>query len=263
MNVLTLLAVVSPPSAGAELLLQSPGGLDDWIQFIVIALFIAGSVLGPIAKKLISATTPEKKKEPPKDGGEWIAVDEGLPKARPTVPRPTARPMAPIPRPAVQPNRPLARPVTGDAEIKPVTPPQPLAPTVPTMPEAKPKPTPPQRPRRPIRPPVVRPPATASVKPARKPRKPRKSAKPKQFESSVADQKLESVLGKAEDRAFAERAKELGDLHIKDDSDRAGKAVGGEFASIRNPSHHALRKAIVMSEILGPPLALRKPDDQL
>ncbi len=101
------------------------------------------------------------------------------------------------------------------------------------------------------------------MKPVRRSRKPRESAKAKRAESSVADRKWGSVLGKEEDRHVEEHAKELSDQYVEDGSAHAGEEASGEFASIRNPSRRELRKAIVMSEILGLPLALRQPDEQL
>ena len=42
----------------------------------------------------------------------------------------------------------------------------------------------------------------------------------------------------------------------------AAMPCADEFHAIRHPTRRTLRQAILMSEILGPPLALREPDER-
>ncbi|MFQ5590640.1 MAG: hypothetical protein ACE5HE_05725 [Phycisphaerae bacterium] len=70
-------------------------------------------------------------------------------------------------------------------------------------------------------------------------------------------------MGKEEEAKFAKRERELGTLRVSVRRERGAATTGSERDPVRYPTLRSLRQAVLMREILGPPVALRSPDDWL
>ncbi|MHC4698020.1 MAG: hypothetical protein ACYTFA_14905 [Planctomycetota bacterium] len=237
-----------------EILLQAPKGLEGWINTIVILLIIGGSILGPVAKWLIAKTRRDAEEEPGKIGS---GGQEAKPRPRVPPARPVARAMPVGDRQRETPEPPLATPSPTHRTARPAVPQEPTRPVTPPPPKVTPQRPAEQPPRpRPARPPARRAPAPAvrserRVSPESKPRRPQRK-----------EPSLHVTLGEEEDRKFAKRERELGTLRVQSELETSAVEAPGEFDAVRNPTRRSLRQAILMREILGPPLAMRPPDDR-
>ncbi len=150
-------------------------------------------------------------------------------------PRPQSVDSPPVPPVKVSPREPRPR------RVKPIRPPQEAAPahTVsrPEIPRAKP-----------VRPPSSRPPVAPQAKVAPKPMAPR--ATPTSRERTRRLRAAGEIASAAERRTAERRSGERQTI----DHDRSRSLLP------RKLNKTALRQAIVLSEILGPPLALRESD---
>ena len=253
----------------------------NWLQMVVLGVIIAGSVLGPVAKKLIEKFSPVKEQEPgtgrPKQRGQGAPSPPRVPPAHPV-----ARPLPP----QLGPQRPAARPVARghvppppveqfelEVVLPPVTPHprtaprRPAAQQPPTRPPQVPTAAPPPRPRR-------EPAQRSATKPERGRRIARKpsetpydgvEARLGHLEPTVADRlgHLESALEDETVEVEAAVEDRLGhmdsDLDVVDPTSARSRRRTGLLA--RRPTRRALQHAVLMREILGPPLALRTPDE--
>ncbi len=255
------------------ILLQQPTGIEGWMKILIPIVIVAASVLRPVAKWLIAKTSPGKEEEPKAILGDRGAGKPPAPRGRVPSARPVARPM-PTPgqrgEAAAQPHAPLARdsqvapstaggarrdPRTGVPTARPTVS-QEQGPATPVIPPP-PRVTPRRPPARPAPPPAKRPPAQVARSQGRI------SVKPKESKLRHLQPTLDATLGEEEDTKFAKRARELGTLRVERTAELVPEVVHGEFDPIRNPTRRWLRQAILMREILGPPLALRPPDDRL
>lgn len=226
--------------------------IDSWLQLVIAILVVGGSVLASVSKKLIQAFSP---KEPDKPG----QTQAGAPGAG------APRRAAPA-RDAGQPMRPAA---------KPMTPTSPRPPSV-EPPVARPYPPPPVV----IRTAPDEPPQRAARRPPTTPRP--KSATPAPARAEQRLGHLEPAVLVVEARFEAAAEKRMAhlesavpeeELHFEEDIEERlgqvesapwepGAAGPGRVPLIRRPSRQALRRAVVLREILSPPLALRPPGDE-
>ncbi len=231
--------------------------MEDWIQLVIILLIVGGSVLGPVVKKLIEAFTPK---------------DEGS-------------------------STPRARALGADPSQEQDTTLEPRRPRVhEEVPKAAPVPAPPRRrtttaqqaPRRERQPAQPAPPSTPPPPRRRKP-EPRPTSRPTVATSSMENVEdplghLTSMVeqtGGADERTSQQR---LG--HVTSTIEGVGERLHNsidehlghvESTAYARPSRtptraripgfgpatpQALRQAVLLREILGPPLALRPPDDE-
>ena len=211
-------------------MLLAAGEISDWIEGVVWLLIIGGSVLAGIAKPLIK-----------KFGGE---VPDEAEKRREEASRPQpARPAHPPAR--SMPARPRLQPATelSEAEARPA---QPVPPFVAT--------SVPPTPRRP----VARPSPSRSVR-----AKPRAAA---QHERDLSEHHLAKFHSGLEERHLKAAAPSEGVIHPGTEAAHVDASVVSrvdeEMDAIRHPTRTALRRAIVMNEILGPPISLRPPNDR-
>jgi hypothetical protein len=215
--------------------LLAAGGLEGWIETIILLLVIGGSALASIAKPLIK-----------KFGGQDPEESAQQRRERQAGRSPAARP-----RPA-QPAAPVARPMPP----RPVVPKARAAPTVATPAPVQPIPREPaeKRPPYPVRRPSV---PLARPRPVEKPQRVR----------LVADHDLGRLEAKVAQRHLESAAPSRRVVHPKTEADHAATRPSLEFdrllASIRHPTRTALRQAIVMSEILSPPVGLRPLDERI
>ena len=218
------------------------GELGDWMEFAIIAVLIGMSVFGAVAKWLIKQFGGDASGQTP---GQAL-------KPQSQQPQPTARPSVPPPdRPRPAP----ARPVVQAPRIEPRT-----STAQPRPPTIRPRPVPVQLRRpQPIQP--VRPEPTPQ--PAREPAPlighPPTPGTIRQrhldvYDSAIDERHLdvampsEAVVHPSTEAGYAEVTAEHGTL------------IGLGLST--RPSVIALRRAIVMSEILGPPLALRSEEQR-
>ncbi len=202
-------------------MLLAAGEISDWIEGVILLLVVGGSVLASIAKPLIK-----------KFGGE---VPDEAEKRRGEASRPQpARPMPARPRP---------QPATELSEAK-ARPAQPVPPFVAT--------SVPPTPRRP----VARPSPSRSVRV-----KPRAAA---QHERDLSEHHLAKFHSELEERHLKAATPSEGVMHPGTEAAHVEASVVShvdeEMDAIRHPTRTALRRAIVMNEILGPPISLRPPD---
>lgn len=236
------------------------GDSGNWIELIIYLVVIGGSMLGGMSQWLIRKFS----RESPEDShGAGQGDRTGRPPApsarRPESARPVARPMprpsdraqSEPPRPVAKPlpPRPVQRPISTPAETRPARTHRPAQPVA--REPAPRRPTPPAVPRKPP-PPKPAPPRPKSVQ--------QRAAKPAKRRAKRKRQELINVVSEAEvERALADRDFE----HALPDAGPYGRTQStswlGDFAA--HPTRKALRQAIVMSEVLGRPLALRPPSD--
>jgi hypothetical protein len=241
-----------------SVLLQNSGDFN-WIEIIVVLVLVGGSALGSIGKWLIEKTSPKTDRKPD-DGGRTAAAGTGAGQAEPSVPRrraPSARPVA-RPMPGTEPQetpvpRPQARPLPPSPTARPYVSQEPPKPAVVPLPERKP---------RPVKPPPVRPVMKPAPAPPPKRRTPRVPSRPKKRKLGRLEPGLHPTLGEEEDRKFELREHRLGKLQAQAEVEPEPEEVVEGYDPIRSPTRRSLRHAILMREILGPPVALRPPDDR-
>jgi len=243
--------------------------LDDWVRIVIFLLIIGGSFFGKIAKTLI------KKFSPPEH-------EKSTRSASGKIDKPIAMPMPPVQARRQQQSIPMAKPFTTRSiqpEAKPTPPketpielPEILAEVFPELvaprktPHRKPepqKPTPiPQSPTRSSSPQTHktrsrsrqrRRVVTEVVKPAQQ--------KPAQKTTEERLGRLTSMFDQKEDRLGHLETNidpHPGTNDIHDDQENVVKVIADDsFMGVLRPSRKDLQKAIIMNEILSPPLALR------
>lgn len=263
-----------------NVLAQGLKGLDDWIQIIVIVLVIGASVFGAISKKLIKVFTPEESdeagsKKPP--GGQ--ALPRPGPARRPAPPaQPVARPMPGTPTAEVSTLPPVARP----ARPRPARRPQ-VEPQRDLLAEAEPPPVRAQQPR-PVARPVPRPAPRPAPAPEwrERPAAPHRPPRPTRIEKSVdrlgagvreEDRRFESAIDERVgilEPAVVEEAEEfdaaiddrVGHVGPEGDMPRVARRPSGRAPFFGRPTASDLQHAVLMREILGPPVSLRPPEDE-
>jgi len=234
---------------------------------IIILVLVGGSAIGGVVKALIEkfggkdSSEYRKKRTDSKEADRPQPARSGHPPARP------ARPA----HPPARPTHPPARPVATRSEAQPVARPLPTRPiaqlsqgesAAPAIPRPQRR-SPPQRP-------VARPaPETARQTPARPTRQVRvKQPRPARSPAPRPELTLQESM-----REFDERGSSLVDHHLTTALPSEGVAHPStelahpdeqiaedrtlDLDAIRTPTPRALRQAIIMNEILGPPLALR------
>jgi hypothetical protein len=219
--------------------LLAAGDLSDMVETVILLLVIGASVLGSIAKPLIKKFGGET----PEDAMKRRTEQSQRPRPQP------ARPAHPAARPA-QPRPPIAtaepaRPVAQTPSIEPAIPPR-------VRPTTRPTPT---RPIARARPAHARRPASEDVPYAEV-----------SLEPDLSERHLRELQTRVEKRHIdaAKPSEEV--VHPKTEDAHAyaidHSAHEEELLAIRHPTRAFLRQAIVMNEILGPPIALRPPDDR-
>ena len=220
--------------------LGKPQGFDDWIQIIILALVAGSAVFGKVTKTLIRKFSPKKDPDAP-----VLGRPEPLPRRPPPPARPVARPMPQAPTATPQ----AAGPVAPPAQPRPAS----RFPRVESLPQmlrgvfkqlGDAGETPPSR----SAPLPAAPPPQARAAPGieragRKPVAARKRARSKPGASPVAGVRP-LVASVAEG--------DVQETQIKD----------SPLDTVRHPTRASLRRAIIMNEILSPPLALRRDDER-
>ncbi len=255
----------------------------DWIQIGIVVLVMAGSILGPITKKLIDAFSPKESGDAAPPGRPLPRAAAAHPVARPTPVSPSARPVAP-------------RPVVTAGPVATAVPVAPAVPQRPKLREASPQPgrdAParlPGRERQPLPPrprkvrrrqPTETPPPTSSQPPSRLPQ-PRESKSParESREPKTAPSRsgslasrgpgvephlghLSSRLDDGGERIDARVEAHLG--HLQPSTAAATTEQQGQtpLEAFGRPSIRTLRQAVILREILSPPLSLRPPAESL
>lgn len=229
----------------AFLLAQSAFDLGDLMEYGFIIVIVLGGFLLRGAKAIIDAIN--KKNQPGSGPGSAMPTQRVPPTARDRSSSPTApvaRPLPPRIRRSGQ--APVARPLPGRPSASSQVP------------------VPPTRtPDELVIPQIVRELATPQGRPARKqaphtPAPPRHAKKSKPKPDAQKRRSVEERLGRLESFSHDKHLDPESHLHLKKKKDdRSGD--GRELGSMS--SRAALRKAIVMNEILGLPLALRQQDD--
>ena len=244
--------------------LLAESDLSDWLQGLLLILLVAGSAFAAVAKKLIEFFGGKKADDSAAAGDKPTARS-----IHQKPQRPVARPMTQQPRPAPPGTPPVASPFPSQATPETPRPVQLLRP--PTAPGPPPSPVVPSSLVR------ERPPARQS------------------FHEALPSEKP-SVVGSAGDVHAHLPSEDLGGAHLagKIHRDlpsevRAGKRkargerpapsrrvsrppliaeVAAEAAAdqglgdfVRHPTRAELRRAIIMKEILGPPVVLRPLDE--
>lgn len=227
-------------SAESELLLAA-GGSRDWIQGVVLLLVVGLPVLNKIVKAIAAKLSgTEDETEAPTPPQRRDRSRPPVARARGSKPQPAHQPPPPVARP--QPPRPAVSPPRRSAPQD--APPPAFAPLIEMIRERIE-----ERPR-------VRQQQRPAPKPVEKPqRQPVRSARP----SSTKKRKQHESIAEREQRRAKQGEERMG--HV-----REGLVTPVVERSIDHSDHwhtwmtrQALRRAIVLSEILAPPLALRPP----
>ena len=248
---------------------------------VVLIVVIAGSVLGGISKKLIEKFSKDKTQRPE------IGRPERRSQGAPSHPRvPPAHPVArPLPS-REEAQRPTDRPV---AQRHAPPPPVELVELEVVLPPVVPRP--PAAPRRPAaQQPLAGPPQVPTAAPSPRPRrepaqrsatKPRRGRRIARKPGETPYDGVEAGLGHLEptvegrlghlESALEDETVEVeaavedrlghmdSDLDVVDPTSARSRRRTGLLA--RRPTRRALQHAVLMREILGPPLALRTPDE--
>lgn len=227
-------------SAESELLLAA-GGSRDWIQGVVLLLVVGLPVLNKIVKAIAAKLSgTEDETEAPTPPQRRDRSRPPVARARGSKPQPAHQPPPPVARP--QPPRPAVSPPRRSAPQD--APPPTFAPLIEMIRERieeRPRARQQQRP---------------GPKPVEKPqRQPVRSARP----SSTKKRKQRESIAEREQRRAKQGEERMG--HV-----REGLVTPLVERSIDHSDHwhtwmtrQSLRRAIVLSEILAPPLALRPP----
>lgn len=229
----------------------------DWFEIIVLVLIFGGSALAAVSKKLITLFSP-KEEEPGKEGPLG-----GLPTSTP----PSARTQAPgrQPRQTVA-SQPRTLPHLALGEL----PRRPTRRTATSTPPAQ------GRQQVPPRPPVAR--AEVVARPSPKPK--RETPMPARVEdrqgglSASLDEErrhIDTAVGESREHFdphlaaseghfmdAIERQMDYTQTEVESTTDASGPKAAG--LAVGRTTQRALRRAIVMKEILGPPVALREPE---
>ena len=235
------------------------GNIGDWLEGIVVLVFIAASLLGPIAKKLIEKFSPQK------------AEDES------DAPRPISPP--PLPKRRAPPARPVARPMPSSSEasgqrppyVPPTTAPRPTV-LVERIPSRPPQPRPvviQTLPREDQQPPYSPPTARPYPSSADRHRKTdneiqtRRTARRSRSKSSATEKSL-NQLATVEDLGRRADAKSTKRRRSQPEVESVKAAAMPSSPSVLMPrlNPRTLRDAVVLSEILAPPVSLRPVDDR-
>jgi hypothetical protein len=263
-----------------DVLAQGLKGLDDWIQIIVIIMVIGASAFGAISKKLIKAFTPE---EPDEAGAKKPPAEQAPPLPKPvrrSAPpaRPVARPMPGAPRSDTSTFPPVARPVPprpvrhsqveqrrdllAEAEPPPVRTPQP-------QPVARPAPTPAPRPapapewrERPAAP--HKPPRPTRIEKSVDRVGARVREEERQFESAIDERVgiLEPAVVEEVEEFDAAIDDRMGHIGPEGSMPQVARRPSGRAPFFGRPTASELQHAVLMREILGPPVALRRHEDR-
>ncbi len=203
---------------------------DGWVKILFFILIFGGSALGTILKKIIAHFTPNEEENTP---------------AQPQSSRPDIRRRAP--------SAPVARPLNAprpDARREKVSPMRPLSETLaPLRPVAGfPKPEKPVRPARP---------APATVRPPTPSKQTRSRRRPVQEQPSASVQQQSPPPQKPKDQ---HEHGLLVDLHedgeqLVDELAQSEKKISPRDRLLG--SRDGLRDAMILSEVLSPPLAMR------
>lgn len=240
-----------------QAILAARGNIDDWVQLIILGLVLGGSLLSAVAKKLIEhfsqrhAGVGQTKDAPPTQ-----AASPTHPARRgPVTSFPVARPMPPTPgggrteKPPMAPRFPMT-PVADPEAIAPPPPPRKRPrPAQPAAPVARPAPAggPPQTRRSSPRPPTARSDAPVATVAASVSAHISAMHSRLEDESAAVDAAVERNLGGLRRR-----------ISTRDDPAESAQVEphGRRFDA------HELRRAVVLSEILGPPLSIRPIEPQ-
>lgn len=261
------------------MILLAQSELDDWVKIVILVLFIGGSTLGALAKKLIAYFGP---KEDQSGKAPRIPTVVGDDRTRPRQqPRPVARPAPTLPTAHPAPSFPPPRPAPSLPSARPA-PPARQASKAPTMrPVAKPQPL--EQPAKPTladlvqevfeqqHSDVARVPADTASPPPVRPVAPREAPQTKKRRSQREAKRIASAkkqrsgqvkpsAASGSEQEGVDPEKHLGRLQSKIPK-QTEQATAPAADSFRRPSKDALRRAIIMSEVLRPPLALRADDD--
>jgi hypothetical protein len=231
--------------------------MADWLEWLVPMVVIALAVLGNITRALTKskARKEEKRSGPrPEDHRRHHPPAPPRPVARPAPVRPVARPIpsherprpavtAPAPPRRAQPHRvdslpDLLKEVFGQLREAASASPAPASKPAPPSPPVESTPTPP-RPRKARRRKLLATANRASTPPAAPKPAELRDHHLRHLEDSFA------TVTEPEIDEFAIAADEIGSLRL----------------GVRRPGRTDLRRAVILSEVLSPPLSLRDPDD--
>lgn len=244
-----------------HILAAGPTGLDDWLQAIILILVIAGSALGAISKKLIEFFSPQNGG---RDDFKRKHADGGPPKIPPT---PQARPVAGHPHvPSDSPTWRHTREEHHGPQERRRTQVQAVPPPAKPIPRR-------ERQARPSRPPPVR-------RAYRHQEKTRRAGEEVQTEGlvvksgdvTVAEISLGHLSSAIEEAGSQGRAAQKtrrrqrdmvsrGGITLREQPEAAPTAAALAVFDLKKPA--TLRRAIVLSEILGPPVAVRDPEEHI
>ncbi len=208
--------------------------MDDWMQLLIAAVFIFGGIGQAIVKKIRSRGVEDAE-----------MVDEvdrrpGTPTAQPRAPQfPTAQPLR-------------REPTAPTAQARP--PRQPARPAQPRPTPPLARPTPPQPTGQSMRPPIEQP-LAPTPRPLRA-QNPSQRAKPKPAAKAKPQQP-------APETPLSERHLQVSDDIAHPAIEAYETEVDDSTDPITRPTRESLRYAIIMNEILSPPIALRSDDEGL
>lgn len=230
--------------------------MEDWFQLIIILLVVGGSALGPVLKKLIEAFTP-KEGGSPKHSARPLGADPSQDQKTTSEPR---RPQVheEVPQAAAVPAPPRRRTTT--AQQAPRRERQPAQPAPPSMP-------PPPRRRKPAPRPTSRPTVvTSNIENVEDPLG-HLTSMVEQSGGAVeqaSEQRLGHITSKIDDtgeRLHDGIDEHLGHVESVAYARRSQKRSQARIPGFGRATPHALRQAVLLREILGPPLALRPPGE--
>jgi hypothetical protein len=231
----------------------------DWIETIVVVAIIALSALKPVATFLIRKFTPEKepdRRDPRQAQRQTMHTPSALPQAKPLPPRS-------VPTPPQSRRRVVIRTEMRPRSSGPI--PDPLRDILTQLvPELVPP-----RPVARQAPPVAKPSVHVQPPPAPKP-------PPRVETRATTSRKQDTHLTRPRNRAGARPHLTTADLPSKAEAAQwrrealdvldaphaaAADASTDPFSVVRLPSQQSLRVAVLMSELMGPPVALRDPSE--
>lgn len=235
----TVLRTVAQPCSDTTML--AIPDISDWVEGIIVLVIIAGSALSGIVKAIITKLNRSREEVEAERELQERPPPQRMTQ-RPTVP-PVARPMPPRRPAATLEHRPVARPMMPQRPTAEI--PKSLQPMVQTILDVvldgavdvedvfgkpKPRPTPPPAPPRTAK-------ATVPKRPAR-----RRSIEDRE------EQKAKLV------------EKRIGHVETHVASATPTSTTDADFEWFERPTRTDLRRAIILNEILSPPLALRRTE---
>jgi len=230
--------------------------IGDWVQVIIVLVIVAGSALSGIVKAIITKLNRSREE------AEAERERQGRPRPQRVTDRPAppvARPMPPRHRPPMAMQQPVARPLPpqqrSQAEV-----PRTLPPVVQTiwdvvleravdLETAFPKPRPPQ--------PTAEPPVSGAARTYRAQPPP---VPPRVGKAIVPKRPVgrRSIEDREEQKAkFVEKRIGHVEPHVASATPPSSTDAYSEL--FERPTRTDLRRAIILNEILSPPLALRRP----